>query len=272
MTNVVFNATFILFALGSAGAFAGGTYLFRREWVTIGTVYLVTNYTQMLKRPLRTITYQLQHLQRAGAGVGRVREILEAETRLPTVVPSDARTLPSDALSVHFDDVTFAYNDEEVQTHHEGEETVPGDATAESGDVLIDTSVPVLHEISFDLPSGEVLGLLGRTGSGKTTLIRLLLRLYDPDAGAVCSGSGSIISGSAAPPASSFPIAVRPSVAPTGFCSCRRAASLPPDPWTTSWPSTRCSASGTVISPKHLKVRSTPGCCPQGSAPSRNGI
>lgn len=190
MTNVVFNATFILFALGTAGAFAGGTYLFRRELVTIGTVYLVYNYTQMLERPLRTITYQLQQLQRAGAGVGRIREILEVETRLPTVAPSDARALPSGALSVHFDDVTFTYDDEEAQPHREGEGTEPGDATAESDDVLTDTPVPVLREISFDLPSGEVLGLLGRTGSGKTTLIRLLLRLYDPDAGVVRLGRG----------------------------------------------------------------------------------
>jgi ABC-type multidrug transport system fused ATPase/permease subunit len=193
MTNVVFNATFILFALSTAAAFAGGTYLFRREWVTIGTVYLVYNYTQMLERPLRTITYQLQQLQRAGAGVGRIREILETETRLPTVAPSDARTLPSGALGVRFDRVTFAYEDEKARTGPEvdgpASETEGGrEAGSQSG-----TPVPVLRDITFDLAPGAVLGLLGRTGSGKTTLIRLLLRLYDPDTGAVRLGDGTAV-------------------------------------------------------------------------------
>jgi ATP-binding cassette subfamily B protein len=44
----------------------------------------------------------------------------------------------------------------------------------------------VLHDVSFHLAPGRVLGLLGRTGSGKTTITRLLFRLYDPDSGAVC--------------------------------------------------------------------------------------
>jgi ABC-type multidrug transport system fused ATPase/permease subunit len=47
----------------------------------------------------------------------------------------------------------------------------------------------VLHGLSFSLASGTVLGLLGRTGSGKTTLCRLLFRLYDPDEGSICLGN-----------------------------------------------------------------------------------
>jgi ABC-type multidrug transport system fused ATPase/permease subunit len=47
----------------------------------------------------------------------------------------------------------------------------------------------VLHNITFDLAPGKVLGLLGRTGSGKTTLIRLLVRFYDPDAGTIALGT-----------------------------------------------------------------------------------
>ena len=46
--------------------------------------------------------------------------------------------------------------------------------------------VPVLHDVSFHLQPGRVLGLLGRTGSGKTTLSRLLCRFYDPSAGELC--------------------------------------------------------------------------------------
>jgi ATP-binding cassette subfamily B protein len=53
-----------------------------------------------------------------------------------------------------------------------------------------DTSTRILNDINFSLPPGRVLGLLGRTGSGKTTLSRLLLRFYDPVSGSICVGNG----------------------------------------------------------------------------------
>ena len=74
----------------------------------------------------------------------------------PGVVDGPGVTLPGGALSVSFEDVSFAYGDD-----------------------------PVLNNVSFELKPGRLLGLLGRTGSGKTTLTRLLFRLYDPDQGTV---------------------------------------------------------------------------------------
>ena len=65
---------------------------------------------------------------------------------------------------MRFDSVSFAYNEIE----------------------------PVLHDVTLDLRPGRVLGLLGRTGSGKTTITRLLFRLYDPDEGAVLLGGHDI--------------------------------------------------------------------------------
>ena len=47
-----------------------------------------------------------------------------------------------------------------------------------------------LDKVSFDLDGGSSLAIVGPTGSGKSTLIRLLLRFYDPDAGAICLGEG----------------------------------------------------------------------------------
>jgi ABC-type multidrug transport system fused ATPase/permease subunit len=73
--------------------------------------------------------------------------------------------LPDGPLGVVFDNVTFGYVTEE----------------------------PVLQGISWTLPKGRVLGLLGRTGSGKTTMTRLLYRLYDPTSGAICLGASAAI-------------------------------------------------------------------------------
>jgi ATP-binding cassette subfamily B protein len=55
-----------------------------------------------------------------------------------------------------------------------------------------DEDEPILHDVSFELKPGEILGLLGRTGSGKTTMTRLLFRLYDPTAGIIRLGNRDI--------------------------------------------------------------------------------
>jgi ABC-type multidrug transport system fused ATPase/permease subunit len=76
---------------------------------------------------------------------------------------------------VTFDGVSFGYHDQDGAATEDSER---------SRDVP--SAEPVLHDVSFHLAPGRVLGLLGRTGSGKTTITRLLFRLYDPDSGAVC--------------------------------------------------------------------------------------
>jgi ATP-binding cassette subfamily B protein len=147
-------------AIGNAVAFAISLSLWRSGSLTIGTVYLIYHYTQMLRRPMEQIRTQLQEMQRAAAGIGRVRRLLDTK---PTIVDGTGGRLPDGPLAVQFAGVQFAYAD------GDGDEAV-------------------LSDIDFVLPPGQVLGLLGRTGSGKTTLARLLLRLYDPRAGQIRLG------------------------------------------------------------------------------------
>ncbi len=125
--------------------------------ITIGTVYIIFYYTNLIIQPMEQIRSQLQDLQGAGAGIQRVQELLLTQTALKD---GSSTQLPAGALSVAFDDVTFGYT--------------AGEA--------------VLHGVSFQIQAGNVLGVLGRTGSGKTTLARLLLRLYDPQKGEVRIG------------------------------------------------------------------------------------
>jgi len=158
-----------LFAFGHAVAFGVGASLWRASLITIGTVYLVFHYTELLRGPISEIRTQITDLQRAEAGIRRIRTLLDTQSRL---INEGDDHLPQGALPVAFENVSFAYEAARTKQELDDEDVEP-------------EMVPALHDISFDLSPGSVLGLLGRTGSGKTTLARLLVRLYDPQHGVV---------------------------------------------------------------------------------------
>jgi len=150
-----------VYICGLGLVFGFGSVLLRDGAVTIGSVYLVFFYTDMIRHPIDEIRVQMEDLQKAGAGISRVEELFAAATMLPETGES---FLPKGPLSVEFEDVSFAYRDEQSD-----------------GEV-------VLEDLSVSLGAGRVLGILGRTGSGKSTLARLLTRLYDPSEGTLCIG------------------------------------------------------------------------------------
>ncbi len=147
-----------MLTLGTAIALGIGAWLYLQGEITIGTVYLILAYSQLLDGPINSIARQVQNLQQAGAAIGRVGQILTTERQVRD--PDVPQALPAGALDLSLDAVAFAY---------------------QAGE-------PVLRGVSLDLPAGKSLGLLGRTGSGKTTLTRLLFRLVDPTVGAVRLG------------------------------------------------------------------------------------
>ena len=161
MISLVLNTTWFSFAVGNAVALGVGAWLFLNDLVTIGTVYLVVHYTRMLLEPMERFTQQLNNLQRATASLIRILDLLETK---PRILDGPGARFPDGALPVRFEDVSFSYNPDE----------------------------PVLHDISFELAPGRALGLVGRTGSGKTTITRLLFRLYDPDRGRVLLGGEDV--------------------------------------------------------------------------------
>jgi ABC-type multidrug transport system fused ATPase/permease subunit len=149
------------FACGYALALAMGVYLYQKGAISIGTVFLFFQYTILIRTPLEQISQELRDLQTSGASIRRVQELLEIQ---PIITDGPGDALPAGPLAVDFSAVTFAY----------------------------DHINPVLQDISFSLAPGKVLGLVGRTGSGKTTISRLLMRLYDVTAGTVRVGDVNV--------------------------------------------------------------------------------
>jgi len=107
----LFGVLAALFALGYGLALGMGAYLYQAGAITIGTVYLFFQYTELLRRPLEDISDQLREFQRASAGVGRIRQLAAIE---PTVLDGPGAAFPPGALEVAFEQVTFEYADEPV--------------------------------------------------------------------------------------------------------------------------------------------------------------
>ena len=153
LRSVIWLSSYGLFVVGDVATLGVAIYLVSRGSVSLGTGYLIFQYMLMLRSPVEQITRQLQEFQKAAASIGRVEALFAERSQLSA---PRGLAVPSGPLSVAFENVSFAYDDK-----------------------------PVLRNVTFQLGAGTVLGLLGRTGSGKTTLTRLLFRLYDPAAGRV---------------------------------------------------------------------------------------
>jgi ATP-binding cassette subfamily B protein len=157
MAGSLFNAVIgLIFVLGAGAALGLSAALLGAGSITLGSVYVVFRYTGMLRQPLDRLTRQMNAFQTATGGIVRVRELLATQSR---IVDGPGATFGQGALSVQLDSVSFAYESE-----------------------------PVLRSVSCCVEPGEVLGLLGRTGSGKTTISRLLFRLHDATEGVVRLG------------------------------------------------------------------------------------
>jgi len=166
---IVESSTFVTFAAGHAMAFGIGGYLWLNGQITIGTVYLLFYYVEQLRRPIKQLRRELEEMQRAFASVGRVDEMLRITSRLPQ---GRGLPLPAGAIGVELDAVSFTY----------------GPDAKEQGEVAGEGNELVLRDVSLAVAPGRTLGVLGRTGSGKTTLARLLMRFYDPTAGTIRLG------------------------------------------------------------------------------------
>lgn len=160
--SMLWGTNIVLFAVSNALVFWLGNRFLGDGTVTLGSVYLIYHYTEMLRQPIERIRTQMEDLQKANAGISRVGALLALESELGV---GGTSVVPEGPLSLEFSNVDFTY---------------------EAGDGgSVDR---VLHGVDFSIDPGRVVGVLGRTGSGKTTLARLIARLYDPERGVVKLG------------------------------------------------------------------------------------
>lgn len=133
-----------------------GTVLCVRGEISVGTFIAFNSYTTIIMWPIRSLGRTIANMSKAGISIDRLRYIMNAETEVDT----DEKTEVNMHGDIVFDHVSYQY---------------------ENG------SREILHDISFTVPGGKTVGILGGTGSGKSTLMYLLDRLYD-----LPEGSGKI--------------------------------------------------------------------------------
>lgn len=148
-TRFVNSVVYALVGLtGALVAISGG--------ITVGNLTSLLNYANQYTKPFNEISGVLTELQNALACAGRVFELIEEPAETPD--PKDAVELDRVGGKVEIRDVDFAYNPEK----------------------------PLIQNFSLDVEPGQRVAIVGPTGCGKTTLINLLMRFYDPQEGSIC--------------------------------------------------------------------------------------
>ncbi len=151
----------VLIGLSTVLVVGVGGQLVIEGQLSLGNIAEFIIYVANLTWPVASFGYVVSMVQQASASMSRIEEILATEPAVADPAdPADPDDLGVDAVRGHvaFDDVTFRY-------------TPDGPA--------------VLDAVSFDVPAGSSVGIVGRTGAGKSTLVELIPRLMDPTAGTV---------------------------------------------------------------------------------------
>jgi len=186
-SSLNYNLTNLVYVLGYAAGLAIGVILYLRGEASLGTAYLIIYYVGMLSDPLQSIRGQVEDLQQASANIQRISELFSLQPQVGDPLHEGAagrKSLPGGSLPVSFQEVSFQYDD-----NQNGRKSADGDTNRTNGcEENGSDRGNALTRVSFEIQPGRVLGILGRTGSGKSTLTRLLFRLYDPNQGSVRLG------------------------------------------------------------------------------------
>ncbi|MCM1989011.1 ABC transporter ATP-binding protein [Oceanirhabdus seepicola] len=160
MYSRLWSASTVLDAVATVLSLGIAVVLWDKGFISLGTVYLIHTYTELIYYPLQDFRNYLKSLQEAKAGLIRVREMLDIESS----IAEGTREIDDRDITLTVRDLSFGY--------------------FENNDVI--------NDICFELKPGERLGVMGETGSGKTTLAKLLARLYEFERGEILLNGVSV--------------------------------------------------------------------------------
>ncbi|MBC7981270.1 MAG: ABC transporter ATP-binding protein [Armatimonadetes bacterium] len=138
----------------AASGFAAALYFGVRAGMTLDGFLALGMALFMSYEPLKKLGAIHSHFQQGAASVERIEYILHAEDTIPNT--ENPKPCPNPTVGISFDHVTFAYDE-----------------------------IPVLHDVTLDIPAGQVVALVGPSGAGKSTFAQLVPRFYDPQQGEV---------------------------------------------------------------------------------------
>ena len=153
-----FLTTIFPFVLGLGSFFLlffGGKSVIAGD-LLVGDLIAINSFLILLQMPTRFLSFAILHFQEGTASLNRIFEVVDMEKKIQE--KSDAIEMPKIAGVIAFEGVTFAY---------------------------IEDNPPVLKNINLEIPAGETVAFLGTTGSGKSTIVSLVPRFYDPQEGSV---------------------------------------------------------------------------------------
>lgn len=142
-------------SLGAITLVLGGLFVIQGK-MTLGELVAFNGYLWMLNNPMRMSGWLINDVQRFSAACIKIRQMLGTESKIPVAAENEVTPIKG---FVEFQDVSFHFSD--------------------------DPEHNVLEKINFKIGPGQTIGILGETGSGKTTLVNLVGRFYDPTEGAV---------------------------------------------------------------------------------------
>jgi subfamily B ATP-binding cassette protein MsbA len=145
----------VMVAIGTCLVLAYGARLALSGQISAGVLIVFLLYLGKMYKPMRDLSKSTDTVSKAIVGYERIEEVLEIEARVRDL--PKARKAPRFKGKIEFDHVNFSYDDK----------------------------TPVLKDISFEIEPGQVAAIVGPSGTGKTTIISLIPRLYDPQSGTV---------------------------------------------------------------------------------------
>lgn len=155
LSGIIMPISMFINNAGMVGVSIGGSYMILKGSLNIGNFQSFVQYARRFTRPVQMVTEILNVLQSGIAASERIFKVLDAEEKrafeLSKVNINDLRP------SVEFKNVTFSYNKKDI----------------------------IIDDFSLDIEEGSTTALVGETGSGKTTLVNLLMRFYEPDRGSI---------------------------------------------------------------------------------------